>query len=183
MTCSPPQVIRRRLRALSHAVRCVCAAMVAFATACSSTPVKPATFPAAYNVVGVPMIQNLTYDRKVAAELTEAVVKSIETQTPYRVVRAGNADLVLRATVTKVELRVLSKNRVTGLPGEMAYKLTIDFDWIEQDTGKVFVQRHGFVKSAMFVPSLPSQEPEDIGRFGAVENMADDIVASLQGEW
>ncbi|MDA0803912.1 MAG: LPS assembly lipoprotein LptE [Planctomycetota bacterium] len=156
---------------------------VAWLAGCSTGPANSATFPNQFRVVGVPMIENETYDRKVAAELTEAIVKSVEAQTPYRVVRAGNADLVLRARVTKVELRVLSKNRTTGLPGEMAYRLTVDFEWVEQDTGKVFVQRTGFVKSSMFVPSLPSQEPADLGRFGAVENMADDIVASLQGNW
>ena len=129
------------------------------------------------------MIDNATYDRKVAAELTEAVIKAIESQTPYKVVRQGRSDLVLQAKVTDVKLRVLSKNRTTGLPGEMAYQVTVDFEWIEQDSGKILVSRKGYIKSAVFIPSLPSQEPEDIGRFGAVENLSDDMVASLQGEW
>lgn len=150
---------------------------------CATRAVKPVTFPAQFRVVAVPMVENDSYDHKVAAELTEAVVKAIEAQTPYRVVRTGSADLVLRCSVRNVDLRVLSKNRATGLPGEMAYRLTVDFSWVEQDSGAVRVNRVGYVKSSMFVPSLPSQEPADLGRFGAVENMAEDIVASLQGEW
>lgn len=169
----------RLVHSLRSAAVLLCASLP---VACSSAP-KPVTFPDRFRVVAVPMVENDSYDHKVAAELTEALVKAIESQTPYRVARTGAADLVLRATVRTVDLRVLSKNRATGLPGEMAYRLTVDFSWIEQDSGAVLVDRVGYVKSSMFVPSLPSQEPADLGRFGAVENLADDIVASLQGDW
>ncbi len=140
-------------------------------------------FPRQYRTVAVNVFANQTYERKVNGELTEAVIKEIEASTPYKVTGEGRADTVLRGTVQRVTLRELSKSPSTGLSEEVLYEVTIDWEWVDQRTGKPITARNGFTASALFVPSRPSAEPNEIGRYAAVQTMAMNIVANLQDTW
>jgi hypothetical protein len=140
-------------------------------------------FPRQYRTVAVNIFANQTYERKVNGELTEAVIKEIEASTPYKVTGEGRADTVLRGTVQRVTLRELSKSPSTGLSEEVLYEVTIDWEWVDQRTGKPITARNGFTASALFVPSRPSAEPNEIGRYAAVQTMAMNIVANLQDTW
>jgi hypothetical protein len=95
----------------------------------------------------------------------------------------GKADTVLRATIRTVDLQQISKSRGTGLSEEMALNVTVDYEWIDQRTGKPLVQRNGFRESAVFVASLPIQQPIDLARFQVVEQLASAIVDSMQADW
>lgn len=140
-------------------------------------------FPRQYRTVAVNVFRNQTYERKVNGELTEALVKEIEATTPYKVTSEGGADTVLRGTIRKVSLRELSKSRSTGLSEEVLYEVTLDWEWVDQRTGKPIAARTNFVGSALFVPSRPSSEPNEIGRYAAIQVLATDIVANLQDSW
>jgi hypothetical protein len=65
----------------------------------------------------------------------------------------------------------------------MALNVTVDYEWIDQRTGKPLVQRNGFRESAVFVASLPIQQPIDLARFQVVEQLASAIVDSMQADW
>ncbi|MBM4052673.1 MAG: hypothetical protein FJ270_08050 [Planctomycetes bacterium] len=133
--------------------------------------------------VAVPVAKNATFDRKVAPELTDALVKAIESGTHFRVTSEGRADTVLRATIRTVDLQQISKSRGTKLTEEMSLNVTVDYEWIDQRTGKPLVQRNGFRESAVFVASLPVQQPIDLARFQVVEQLASAIVDSMQADW
>jgi len=133
--------------------------------------------------VAVPVAKNATFDRKVAPELTDALVKAIESGTHFRVTSEGRADTVLRATIRTVDLQQISKSRGTALTEEMSLNVTVDYEWIDQRTGKPLVQRNGFRESAVFVASLPVQQPIDLARFQVVEQLASAIVDSMQADW
>lgn len=165
----------------------------ALAAACDSAPTAPAEsvpgyalrdrYPKQYRTVAVVLFKNETYDRPLNGELTEALIKEIQSVTPYRISSDARADTVLRGTVRKRTLRELSKSRGTGLSEEVLYEVTVDWEWVDQRTGKPIVARNGFVGSTVFVPSRPSSEPTEIGRFAVVQNLATDIVANFQATW
>lgn len=140
-------------------------------------------FPTQYRSVSIPIFHNDTFDRKTAPELADALVKAVESRTPYKVTREGAADTVLRGTIRKVDLRQMSQSRATGLSEEMAFTVTLDFEWVDARTGKAIVARNAFQGSAVFVASRPNMETIDLGRFEAVDRLAQDIVASMQGDW
>ncbi|MBM4110230.1 MAG: hypothetical protein FJ254_02580 [Phycisphaerae bacterium] len=133
--------------------------------------------------VAVPVVKNATFDRKIAPELTDALVKVIESGTHFRVASEGRSDTVLHATIRTIDLQQLSKSRGTALTEEMALNVTVDYEWIDQRTGKPLVQRNGFRESAVFVASLPIQQPIDLARFQVVEQLATAIVDSMQADW
>ena len=165
-----------------------CAALIA---SCDSTPTAGegdgysmrSRFPKQYRSVAVNLFKNDTLDRPLNGELTEAIIKEVQAVTPYSISSDARADTLLRGTVRKRQLRELSKSRGTGLSEEVLYEVTIDWEWVDQRTGKVIVARNGFKASALFVPSRPSAEPTEIGRIAVVQNLATDVVANLQGNW
>ncbi len=136
-----------------------------------------------YHSVAVPIFENQSQDRGISFQLTDATIKEIESATPYKVVPEARADTVLRATVKSVTLNMLSQSLATGLTEEMAIRVTVDFEWFDMRTGKPIVARQGFQGSAVFVASLPNNQPIDLGRFAVSQQLARDIVANLQGEW
>lgn len=140
-------------------------------------------YPRQYRTVAVNLFTNRTYERRINGELTEALMKEVEATTPYTVTSEGRADTVLRGTIQKVAVRELSKSRSTGLTEEALYEVTIDWEWVDMRTGKPITARRDFVGSALFVPSRPSAEPNEIGRYAAVQTLAMDIVANLQDSW
>jgi hypothetical protein len=156
-------------------------------TGCSTDPREgyssASAWPSEYRSVSVPMIANRSYARELPAQLTEALVKQIEATTPYKVTGQGAADTLLRGTITEVRLQEISKSLVTGLGEEVAIRVTLDYEWLDLRTGKPIVARNGFVGTAVFTPSRPTQEPLELAGFEVVRQLAREIVDSLQGEW
>lgn len=152
-------------------------------SASSSGYASGALYSKKYRSVAVPIFKNSSADRAIPMQLEDALVKEIESTTPYKITGEGRADTVLRGTISKVDLSMLSQSLATGLTEEMAMKVTVDFEWFDMKTGKPIISRAGFQSSAVFVASLPNNQPIDLARFAVAEQLARDIVASLQGEW
>ena len=133
--------------------------------------------------IAVPVFGNSTPDRKIAPNITEALIKEIQTFTPWKVTGQGQADTILRGTVTRYRLVLLSKDPTTGLANEMMVEATVDFDWVDLRTGESIVNLSGFSASALFTPSRPLQQPIDLGRFQVAQTMAREIVDTLQADW
>jgi hypothetical protein len=154
---------------------------------CSTDPREgyssASAWPSEYRSVSVPMIANRSYARELPAQLTEALVKQIEATTPYKVTGQGAADTLLRGTITEVRLQEISKSLVTGLGEEVAIRVTLDYEWLDLRTGRPIVARNGFVGTAVFTPSRPTQEPLELAGFEVVRQLAREIVDSLQGDW
>ena len=128
-----------------------------------------------YRTVAVPIFKNSSPDRAIPFQLEDALVKEFESTTPYKITAEGRADTILRGTISSVDLSMLTE--------EMALKVTVNFEWIDMKTGKPIISRADFQSSAVFVASLPNNQPIDLARFAVAQQLARDIVASLQGEW
>jgi len=102
---------------------------------------------------------------------------------PYAIMGEGSADTVLRGKVTKVDIKQISQSLGTGLSEEVGYTVTMDWEWVDMRTGKAIVARNGFASSGVVVASRPQAEPLDLARYGAVQRLADDIVANMQADW
>jgi hypothetical protein len=155
--------------------------------ACTSNPSQGyssgAMYSSKFRSVAVPLFKNNGTDRAVQFQLGDALVKEFEQMTPYKVTSEGRADTVLRGTIRAVTMNMVSQSLGTGLPEEMAFGVTVDFEWLDMKTGKPIVSRAGFKSTAVFVASLPNKQPIDLARFAVAQQMARDIVASLQGDW
>ena len=136
-----------------------------------------------FQSVAVPIFENRTMSRNMEFMLTDAVIKQIQSRTPYRIMDETYADTLLIGTIRDVKLRLLNQSRTTGLDNEMLMQVTIDFEWLNLDTGGRIVSKQNFACDALFIPSRPSSEPLEMGQFAVVQQLAGDIVDQMQAAW
>lgn len=154
---------------------------------CSSDPAQGYSFTPTHaqniRTVSVPMFVNETYDAGIEAEFTDALVKEIQRTTRWAVVSDRAADATISGVLTGSELQRLSVRRNTGYVQEMANRVTADFEFRDNRSGKVILERRGFEAVDTFVAARPTGEPIDVARSGAVQRLAKDIVAELRSGW
>lgn len=133
--------------------------------------------------VYVPVFQNETFVKGIEWELTDAVVKEIQRQTPWRVTSEKSADTVLEATITQAELRKLTEQRDSGVVQEQAVLMRVNFQFRDARTGEVRVGRERFEAADTFVPANPVKERIETGENLVIQRLARDIVNELRSEW
>lgn len=133
--------------------------------------------------IAVPIFENRSFERGVEFDLTEALIKEIETRTPYKVVRRGVADTVLEGTVTAVDRRVFSRVPDAAVPQEMQLSVTASFQWKDLRSGEVLARRGGIAGSGEYVPARQAGETYETAQHGAVAELARDIVNVMRDDW
>ncbi len=165
----------------------LCASVALSLTACSTDPTKgysgTSIYASSISTVAVPIFTSDSFTRDVEFDLTDALIKEIESRTPYKVTSPSTADTIVLGHIRSIELDQLSKSRLTGLSEEVIVGLAVDFQWKDQRNGSILVQRRDFTAHGLFVPSTPSSEPIELGRFAAIKQLAQDIVAQMQAQW
>ena len=133
-----------------------------------------------YRTVAVPVFANKTFRREWEFRLTEAVVKNIESRTPYKVTKQDHADTVLSGEIAEIQENVLTERTGTDLPRETQLTVVVNFTWKDR-TGRVIVERKGLNRSATEIPQL-GESVVDAEQL-AVERLAAAIVDQMQKEW
>jgi len=136
-----------------------------------------------FKSIAVPIFENKSMAREMEFMLTEALIKEIESRTPYQILDERQADTILDGTIQTVDIRTISQSATTGLDNEVMITVTVEFEWLNLQSGGRIVGRRNFSSSALFVPSQPSSEPIEIGQFAVVEQLAEDIVDQMQSTW
>ncbi len=161
--------------------------IIASLAACASDPSTGYAFARlhddAVTSVAVPIFQNHTFDQGIGAELAEAVTKEIQRRTKWVVTSPDHADRVLDGTITRSTQSLLAVDRETGLGQQLAVVITIDFRFSNARTGDVLLARQNFSASDFYAPSIEAGERRAVGRHGAINRLAQDIVAELQAAW
>jgi hypothetical protein len=156
-------------------------------TSCASDPTSGYALTSAYRTdiatIAVPIFQNSTYAHGLETALTDAVIKEIHRSTPWRVTPTDRADTTLRAVITSVDLRPMRTNPDSGLVQELAYSVTVSFEWQDNRNGRALVSRRGFRGADTFVPAVGAQETIEQGQAATADQLARDIVASLRSSW
>ncbi|MEM1186580.1 MAG: LptE family protein [Planctomycetota bacterium] len=137
--------------------------------------------------VSVPIFENDTFITGIEADLADAIVKEIQSATPWRVTSAENADTMLSGAIQGSRLRTLSTGPDTGLVQEQALVYTVDFEWRDNRSGELLVERTNFQAASTFIPargddSSPGERIE-LGSRAALEEMAQRIVGELRSSW
>ncbi len=186
MTARPSRFSAPRAPLSLLAALLLCGAVV-LAPSCASDPTKGYAFSSAHDsaikTVHVPIFQNNTFYHGLETELTDAIIKQLQSATPWSVSTASAAQTTLTGSITEVTLTPLSTARVSGLVQELAVVLTVEFDFKDNRTGKILVSRRNFTASEPFVPAKGAGERIDAGEHAAVQRLARDIVAALRSNW
>lgn len=137
--------------------------------------------------VAVPIFDNPTFVSDIDAELADALAKRIQSKTPWRVTSADNADTTLTGAFRRTGLNTLSVTPETGLVQEQSISYAVDFEWRDNRTGEVLVERRNFQAATTFLPSRGEDgtpgERVELGSRAAIDELAERIVAELRSSW
>lgn len=163
------------------------AAMTLALAACASDPREGYAMGSAFdrNVssIEVRIFDNLSFNHGMEVRLADAIVKQVQTQTPWQVRTGTRAQTTLTGAITDVRLRARSVARETGLVQEQAVEITIDFQWRDNRTGDILASRRGVRTTETFVPTLGASERIELGENAAVEEAAREVVRALRAGW
>jgi hypothetical protein len=138
--------------------------------------------------VYIPVFESVSYRRYLGEQLTEAVIKEIERQTPYKVVATPNADSVLMGRVIDEKKRVISET-INDDPRYLGTDLVVSVTWQDR-RGGVLMQQSGLVLSPLTFFSSDSGDliPEGGQSLGTaqqetIQRIARQIVEQMEVRW
>lgn len=163
------------------------AACLALLPSCAADPTLGYSFQPLHDqsirTISVPIFENYTFDSRLELMLTEAIIKELQRSTNWTVVSTSAADSTITGAITTSELVSLSRSPQTALVQEVGVRVSVDFDWKDNRTGKLLVSRRGFEGMESFVPTRGTGEPIETGEYAVAQSLARDIVATLRSKW
>lgn len=169
-------------------VSCVALALAVLA-GCGNDPNSGYTGKSMYRTniktVAVPMStrgENV-YRRENEMRLTEAIVKRIETSTPYKVTVQSRADTTLTSSIEQIDQSVLSYNPDTGNPRDISVTFIVAFKWVDNRTGKILAEEKKYPITAAYISSAPFNEQFFQGSESVINKVAERIVEHMERDW
>ena len=164
---------------------------VLLAPSCASDPHSGyafgSTFDTGVRTVSVPIFENTTFTPGLEQTLTEALIREIQTTTPWVITGRSRADTVLTGVIEAAELDMLTRARGTGYVQEQAVAIRVNFRWTDNRTGDVRVERERFTAASTFVPARgiggEAGERLEIGQRDAIADLATAIVNELRADF
>lgn len=133
--------------------------------------------------IALPIFVNNSFSTGLEIDLAGAVAAEIDRSTPWSITDEQAADGVLRGVIAYANIRPLATGRNTGYVSEVAYQVTVDFEYVDNRTGEVIVGRRGFSSSGTWIAARSVGERIEVGQQAAVEKLARAIVAELRSDW
>lgn len=121
------------------------------------------------------------FRRRIEMDLTEAVKKRIQLDTPYRFADESVADTVLTGEVLEVRQGTMGRDFVWNRPRETQLTLIVKFQWKDLRSGEVLVQKDRWLQTYDYARPVCETEWDAIQ--GAVDRMAETIVEQMERDW
>ena len=131
--------------------------------------------------VAVPIFENRSFHRGLEFVVTEAVVKELAAQTPYRVLDVEQAQTVLEGEIIDVSQARLSRTETGGFPQEVELRVRLNLVWRNRRSGEVLMDRHGLVVVGRYVP--PVGELTEVAYLEAARRVAYGVIDAMRSQW
>lgn len=128
------------------------------------------------------MFDNQSFRRGVEYELSDALAKRIETDTPYKVVSdADRADTVMSGRIVRIDEATLSLERELGYALEKEVQIKAVVSWKNLQTGEMLIDNEAATGSA----SYSDFQQQDFGYASALaaNKLAREIVELMEKSW
>lgn len=147
-----------------------------------------ALFPSGIQTVYLPIVRNDTYRHDLGVQLTEALVKEIESRTQYKVTGDPNADSTLSCHIVAESKQVLTE-KDTDDPRALDALVSVKAQWTNR-SGQLLMNNRvvpaedpsiSFGQNVRFVPEA-GQSIDTAGQ-RVIENLAERIVSQMEMRW
>ena len=139
-------------------------------------------YPTNVQTVYVEMFENTTFRRGLEYELTDAVAKRIEAETPYKIISDRDiADSVISGKIVSISDQILSMERQTGRPLEEQASIIAVVNWKNLKTGQLLVENARVSEAMSYTEWL--DQGFDYGSTVATNRLAERVVERMQVKW
>lgn len=139
-------------------------------------------YPADVKSVYIEMFDNRTFRRGTEYTLSDALVKRIESDTPYRIVSdRDRTDSVMSGQLVVISESILTMERETGRALEKEVVLTATVNWKDLKTGRMMINNRSVTAAASYSDFL-SQDFTYASSLAA-NKLAEKIVEVMQNNW
>lgn len=139
-------------------------------------------FPTEISSVYVEMFENQSFWRGVEYELTDALAKRIEADTPYKIVSSRDrADSIINGQILSVGQSIVSIERQRGTALEKELELRAAVSWKDLKTAELLINNRSVSGSATYSPL--QQQSFKYASSLAANNLAERIVELMEKEW
>lgn len=139
-------------------------------------------FPEDVRSVCLEMFDNQTFRRGVEYELSDALAKRIEADTPYKIVSdSDRADSVISGQIVSIGQMALSTDREIGTVLEREVELRAVVNWKNLKTGQLMIDHVKVSASASY--STYQQQDFKYASTLAANNLARRIVELMERKW
>jgi len=157
---------------------CVCICGCTVMSGYSSEPLFPQEVCSVY----VEMFDNQSFRRGIEYELTDALAKRIEADTPYKIISSRDrAETVLSGQIVQVSESALTSERQTGRALEKEVQLQAVVNWKNLKTGELLLNNRPVSASETY--SQWQNQGFDYASTLAANNLARKIVELMEKEW
>lgn len=158
-------------------------------TGCTAYQVGTASLYAPHiRTVYVPVFESESFRRNLGERLTEAVMKEIETTTPYKVVSTPNADSTLRGRIAADSKRVVVENWYDD-PRQVDVNLQVHVRWVDRNGCPIRPAQSLPLDSDLVTVNGTSALFPEIGQSvataqqQAIQRLAQQIVGMMESPW
>jgi len=155
------------------------AALMLLSTGCSYSTRRP--FPEDIRTVHVEMFHSREFRRELEFRLTEAVIKRIHMDTPYRIAPLRTADVVVTGEILSVRNRTFGSDLDDDLPREIGSTIAVRFQVKDLRDGRILVDRPRYVYQTNYIP--PVGETFEDGMVRGIDGLAEQIVQTMESAW
>jgi hypothetical protein len=139
-------------------------------------------FPEDVDSVCLEMFDNRTFRRGVEYELSDALAKRIELDTPYKIISdSDRADTVMNGQIVSISQLSLSTDRDLGTVLEREVELRAVVNWKNLKTGQLMIDHVIISASASY--STYQQQDFKYASTLAANNLARKIVELMESKW
>jgi hypothetical protein len=139
-------------------------------------------YPKDVSTVYVEMFDNQSFRRGIEFELTDALAKRIESQTPYKIVsNRDKADTVISGHIVQAKESVLTTERQIGRGLEKNVELRAVVNWKNLRTGELLIDNKTVIASASY--SEWQSQSFAYGATLAANSLAVRIVEQMGSKW
>ena len=132
--------------------------------------------------VYVEMFDNTTFRRDLEYDLTDAIAKRIEAETPYKIIsNRSRADTIISGQITGINEITITMEPETGRSLERQADIAAVFSWKNLQTGEYLVENAEVTATASYVEF----QQQGFGNAAkvAVSQLVERIVELMQTEW
>ncbi len=138
--------------------------------------------------VYVPVFESDSFRRHLGERLTEAVMKQIEMQTPYKVVGTPDADSTLLGRIVTDTKHLVVENRWDE-PRQLDYRLQVEVRWVDHrgtllgETKTTLPADETFLLTGSAILAAELGHSVAVSQQKAIERLARQIVGMMEAPW